>query len=180
MTRISVKIEGSVGEVIRVLRQIGTAEPHAIVGDTGRSTDIMTVSGGETSSAARLQMSNAADEPPPREWTESLARAFLSRLQPAARRMLLHVWRSGSTGIHRSTLCQHAELTPEELRSLLIGMRFVVRRFQQEHGVTLSRPVVANSRQQNYFVNPDFAAMVKSEMFDHGTPHQRPDGAGGF
>ena len=40
-----------------------------------------------------------------------------------------------------------------------------MRRFQQEQGVMLSRPVAANSPLQSYFVDPDFAAAADSRMF---------------
>ena len=41
-----------------------------------------------------------------------------------------------------------------------------LRRFQWERGVTLSRPVAANSPLQSYFVGPDFAAVVTADAFD--------------
>lgn len=46
------------------------------------------------------------------EWTEALAGEFLAGLEPATKRMALHVWRAGEAGIHRSVLCQRLELTP--------------------------------------------------------------------
>ena len=81
----------------------------------------------------------------PGQWTETLADDFLAELEPMARRMALHVWRAGAAGVHRSVLCQRTELTPAELRSLLMRMGHALRRFQQERGVMLSRPVAANS-----------------------------------
>ena len=104
-------------------------------------------------------------ETAPGEWTEALAGEFLAGLEPAARRMALHVWRAGAAGIHRSALCQRTELTPGELCSLLMRMVHALRRFQQERGVTLSRPLAANSPLQSYFVDPDFAAVATSHMF---------------
>ena len=52
-----------------------------------------------------------------------------------------------------------------ELRSLLIRMGRVLRRFQREQGMALSRPVAANSPLQSYFIDPDFAAVAASQMF---------------
>ena len=81
------------------------------------------------------------------------------------------MWRAGATGIHRSALCQRTELTPGELRSLLMRMGHALRRFQQERGVTLSRPMAANSPLQSYFVSPDFAAAATADAFgDVGRP----------
>ena len=48
-------------------------------------------------------------------------------------------WRGG---IHRSVLCQRAELTPEELRALLMRMGHALRRLRRERGLALPRPVV--------------------------------------
>ena len=79
--------------------------------------------------------------------------------------MALQVWRAGAAGIHRSALCQRTELTPGELRSLLMRMGHALRRFQRERGVTLSRPVAANSPLQSYFVDSGFAAVATSHAF---------------
>ena len=108
----------------------------------------------------------------------ALARDFLSRLQPVGRRLALHVWQAGAAGIHRSTLCQLAELTPAELRSTLMRMGRALRRFQQELGVTLSRPVAANSPLQSYFVAADFAAVADAQMFGDGIPDRLADDGG--
>ena len=107
----------------------------------------------------------SAGVPPPARWTEELAGDFMAGLDPLARRMTLHVWRAGAAGIHRSALCQRTELTPAELRSLLMRMGHLLRRFQRERGMTLPRPVAANSPLQSYFVDPDFAAVAASQMF---------------
>ena len=103
---------------------------------------------------------------------------FLSGLQPGARRMALHVWRAGAPGLHRSALCQRAELTPVELRSLSMRMGRGLARFQRELGMTLSRPVAANSPLQSYFVDADFAAAADSQMFGERTPRRSADGEG--
>ena len=65
-----------------------------------------------------------------------------------------------------------------ELRSLLMHMGRALRRFQQERGTTLSRPVAANSPLQSYFVDADFAVVANSRMFADGVLDRRVDGAG--
>ena len=82
------------------------------------------------------------------------------------------MWRAGAAGIHRGALCRRMELTPVELRSLLVRMSHVLRRFQRERGLTLPRPVAANSTLQSYFVDPDFAAVAASDMFGERTADQ--------
>ena len=57
-------------------------------------------------------------------------------------------------------------------------MGHALRRFQRERGVTLSRPVAANSPLQSYFVDPDFAAAAESQMFDEKMRPQLADGVG--
>lgn len=57
-----------------------------------------------------------------------------------------------------------AELKPGELRLLIMRMGHALRRFQRERGVTLSRPMAADSPLQSYFVDPDFAAAAMSEV----------------
>ena len=80
--------------------------------------------------------------------------------------MARHVWRAGEAGIHRSALCRSAELTPAELRSLLMRMGHALRRFQRERGLALPRPVAANSPLQSYF-----AAVATAHAFgDVGRP----------
>ena len=58
----------------------------------------------------------------PGRWTEELAADFTAGLEVVARRVMFQVWRAGERGIHRNVLCQRADLTPVELRSLLIRM----------------------------------------------------------
>ena len=178
MTKMSVEIEGSVDEVIGVLQQLGIVGRHATEGDADRSTEQPGDGVGEPTPAAEAQEMAVADEGIPSEWTEMLARDFLSGLQPAARRMALHVWRAGAAGIHRRALCQRAELTPMELRALSMRMGRALRRFQRERGMILPRPVAANSPLQSYFVDADFAAVAESEMFGGGMPDRLADGAG--
>ena len=178
MVRMSVEIEGSVDAVIGVLQQLGIVGRHATAGDADRSTEKPAAGVGEPTPAAAAQGKAVADEVPPGEWTEMLALDFLSGLQPAARRMALHVWRAGAAGIHRSALCQRAELTPMELRALSMRMGRALARFQRERGMTLSRPVAANSPLQSYFIDPEFAAVADSRMFGGGMPDRLADGAG--
>ncbi len=178
MAKISVEIEGSVDEVIGVLRRLGDARERATAGDADRSTEQPAAGVGENAPAAEAQEMAVSHETPPGEWTEMLARDFLSSLQPAARWMALHVWRAGAAGIHRSALCERAELTPMELRSLSMRMGRALARFQRERGMTLSRPVAANSPLQSYFVDPDFAAVANAQTFGERTPRQSADGEG--
>ncbi len=168
MAKMSFEIEGSADEVIGVLRQLGTAGADATVGDADRSNGEPADDVGETTPAAGAPDSAMPEEEVAGEWTEALARDFLSGLQPTARRMALQVWRAGAAGIHRSALCQREELTPGELRSLLMRMGHALRRLQREQGMTLTRPVAANSPLQSYFVDADFAAVADSRMFSDG------------
>ena len=165
MTQVRVEIEGSVDEVVQVLRHLGSAGRHATAGGTGGSTETPAGSGDDVTRANGTQRATGSRETATGQWTEALAGEFLAGLDPAARRMALHVWRAGAAGIHRSALCQRAELTPGELRSLLMRMGHALRRFQRERGVTLSRPMAANSPLQSYFVDPDFAAVATSHAF---------------
>ena len=144
---------------------------------TGQRKSLLTASG-RRRQPRDVQATAVAQEAAPGEWTEDLARDFLSGLQPTARRMALQVWRAGAAGIHRSALCQRAELTPAELRSTLMRMGRALGRFQRERGMTLSRPVAANSPLQSYFVDADFAAVADSQMFSDGVPAPLVDGAG--
>ena len=176
MTKMSVDIEGSADEVIGVLRRLGTGWRHATVGDADRSIEEPADGVGETTPAAEERDRTMPEEEVAGEWTEDLARDFLSGLQPTARRIALQVWRAGAAGIHRSVLCQRAELTPTELRSTVMRMGHVLRRFQRERGMTLSRPVAANSPLQSYFVDAGFAAAADARMFGDGVADRLVDG----
>ena len=105
----------------------------------------------------------------PGHWTEELAADFMAGLDVVVGRVLRHVWRAGETGIHRNTLCQRTDPAPAELRSFLMRMGHVLRRFQWERGMALLRPVAANSPLQSYFINADFAAAA-SDMFGERMP----------
>ena len=171
MTQLSVEIEGSADEVVRVLRQIGHAGRNAPAAGAGGSPETPTGGGVDATSATGTPDAAGSHETARGEWTEALAGEFLAGLEPAARRVALHVWRAGESGIHRSTLCQRAELTPGELSSLLMRMGHALRRFQRERGLALSRPVAANSPLQSYFVDPEFATVATADVFgDVGRP----------
>ena len=165
MTQMRVEIEGRADEVVRVLKQLGGAGRNATADGAGGSMEAPAGSGDDATPAAGTQGVAEPHETSPAEWTEALAGEFLAGLEPATRRMALHVWRAGAAGIHRSALCQRAELTPGELRSLMMRMGHALRRFQQERGVELSRPLAANSPLQSYCVDRDFAAVATSHMF---------------
>ena len=105
----------------------------------------------------------------PATGTEELAADFTAGLDVVARRVMFQVWRAGERGSHRDVLCQRADLTPVELRSLLIRMGHALGRFQRERGLALPRPVAANSPLQSYFIDPDFAA-VASDLFGERMP----------
>ena len=164
-TQMSVEIEGSADEVVRVLRELGSAGWYAPAGGAGGSMETPPGHGDDAPPATGTPDASESHEPAAGEWTEALAGEFLAGLDPAARRMALHVWRSGEAGIHRSVLCQRAELTPQELRSLTMRMGHAQRRFQREQRLKLSRPVAANSPLQSYFVDRDFAAVATSDAF---------------
>ena len=169
MVKLHLELEGDVGEVVRVLRRIGGGD-HAggEVPDgprpapTGeRTSAVDTVpEPGTTATSATLA---------PGRWTQELAADFTAGLEVVARRVMFQVWRAGERGIHRNVLCQRADLTPAELRSLLIRLGRVLGRFQRERGLALSRPMAANSPLQSYFVDPEFAA-VASDLFGERMP----------
>ena len=165
MVKLQLELEGDVGEVVRVLRRIGggdTADGEvtdgprpALAEETTAAVDIVPEPG-TTATSATLA---------PGHWTEELAADFTAGLDDAARRVMFQVWRAGERGSHRNVLCQRADLTPAELRSLLIRMGHALGRFQRERGMALSRPVAANSPLQRYFINAEFAAVAASQMF---------------
>ena len=89
-------------------------------------------------------------------------------------------WRdtSGGSGIHRSALCQRAELMPRELSLLVMRVGRALGRFQRERGIILSRPVASNRPLQSYSVDTDFAAVVNSQMLDESMQEPTVDGTG--
>ena len=177
MVKLHLELEGDVDEALRALRRIGGGN---YAGGEVRDGPRPAPTEGRTSAAGAVSEPGAtatAANVPPGRWTQELAGDFTAGLDPVARRTMLHVWRAGERGIHRSALCQRTELTPAELRSLLMRMSNVLRRFQRERGMTLSRPVAANSPLQTYFIDADFAAVAASAMFDERTADQLAGGA---
>ena len=47
-----------------------------------------------------------------------------------------------------------------------MSMGHALRRFQQQRGMRLSRPVVSNAPLQTYYIDAEFAAVASSGMFD--------------
>ena len=172
MVKLHLELEGEVGEVVRVLRRIGGGDhaggeirdgPRPALAEERTSAVDTVPERGTTATSATLA---------PGRWTQELAADFTASLDASARRVMFQVWRAGERGSHRDVLCQRADLTPVELRSLLIRMGHALGRFQRERGLALPRPVVANSPLQSYFIDPDFAAVAASEMFGERMPDQ--------
>ena len=178
MAEMSVEIEGSAEEVVRVLRQLGDAGRHTTSVGAGGSMETLAGGGEEATSVTGAPGAAGSHETAAGQWTEALAGEFLAGLEPAARRMVRHVWRAGEEGIHRSALCQRAELTLGELHSLLMRMGHALRRFRGEREMTLSRPVASNSPLQSYRVDPGFAAAANTRMFDESSRERLVDDAG--
>ena len=163
MVKLHLELEGDVGEVFRVLRRLGggdNADGEVRDGPRPAPAEERTSAGDAvpepgTTSATLL----------PGRWTEELAADFMACLEPAGRRVALHVWRAAERGIHRNTLCQRTDLTLVELGTLVMRMGRALGRFQRERGLALPRPVAANSPLQSYFIDPEFAAVATSQMF---------------
>ena len=159
MVRVDLELEGDAEDVVRGLRRIvhGTGMGTVAL-ELGRiSPPADAVTGSEAATVAPL---------PVPTWTEAMAADFVAGLGHAARRVVLQVWQAGDAGIHRSALCRRAELSPEELRGRLTSMGHALHRFRREREMLLSRPVVANTPLQTYFIAPEFAALASSGMFD--------------
>ena len=160
------------GEVVRVLSRIGGGDnadgevrdrpDPAPAEERTSAVDTVPESGTTATSATLL----------PGRWTEELAADFTAGLDVVARRVMFQVWWAGERGSHRNVLCQRADLTPVELRSLVIRMGHALGRFQWERGLALPRPVAANSPLQSYFINAEFAAVAASQMFGERMPDQ--------
>ena len=173
--KLHLELEGEVGEVVRVLRRIGgggNADGEvrdgprlAPTGERTSAVDTVPEPGTTATSATLL----------PGRWTEELAADFTASLDVVARRVMFQVWRAGERGIHRNVLCQRADLTPAELRTLVMRMGHALRRLQRERGLALPGPVAANSPLQRYFINADFAA-VASDLFGERMPDQLSGG----
>ena len=175
MVWIQVQVVGDADEVIRFLGHLGGRGGETVRIPDGGQVPATGQYRAEANPAPELAPAAGSPAPPSGGWTEELAADFTASLDAVARRMMLHVWRAGERGIHRSALCQRAELTPAELRSLLMRMGHARRRFQRERGMALSRPVASNSPLQSYFVDPDFAAAATSHAFGGvGRPYWVP------
>ena len=172
MVKVHLELEGEVTEVFSALRRIVGGAPDVAWRPAGPQTAAAEWIPAETPTVPEQEIASTSAGLPPARWTEELAGDFMAGLEPAGRRMALHVWRSGAEGIHRSALCQRTELMPAELISLLMRMGHALRRFRRERGMTLPRPVAANSPLQSYFVDPDFAAVASSQMFGERTADQ--------
>ncbi len=175
MVKLHLELEGDVGEVVRVLRRIGGGDnaggevrdgPRPALAEERTSAVDTVPELGTTAASAALV---------PGRWTEELAADFTAGLDVVARRVMFQVWRAGAAGIHRNTLCQRTDLTPMELRTLVMRMGRVLGRFQRERGMALSRQVAANSPLQSYFMDADFAA-VASDLFGERMPDQQSGG----
>ena len=169
MVKLHLELEGDVDEVVLVLRRIGGGDnaggevldgPRPALAEERTSAVDTVPERGTTATAATLA---------PGHWTQELAADFTASLDVVAGRVLWHVWRAGERGSHRDVLCQRADLSLVELRSLLIRMGHALGRFQRERGMALSRPMAANSPLRSYFVDPEFAA-VASDLFNESMP----------
>ncbi len=169
MVWIRVEVAGDADEVVRVMGHLGGATVRV---PDGEQILAMGQDRSETDSVSEPSVAEISPAPSSGDWTEELAADFTASLDAVARRMALYVWQVGTAGIHRRSLCQRTELTPAELRSLLMRMGHALWRFQRERGMTLPRPVVGNSPLQSYFVDPDFAVVAASWMFGERIPDQ--------
>ncbi len=165
MVWIQVEVVGDADEVIRFLGHLG-----------GQGGGAVRIPDGRQIIAPEPAPVAASPAPPSGGWTEELAADFTASLDPVARRVMLHVWRAGAAGIHRSALCRRAGLTPTELISSLMRIGHALRRFQRERGMALPRPMAANSPLQSYSVDPDFAAVAASQMFGERMADQLSSG----
>ncbi len=175
MVRVQLELDAEVADVICALRRVSGVAPDVARSPAGLQTVGAERKSDEPPTVPEGQTVTTSAELTPARWTEELSGDFMAGLDPVARRMMLHVWRAGESGIHRSALCQRTELTPAELRSLLMRVGHALQRFQRERGMTLPRPVVGNSPLQRYFVDPDFAAVAASWMFGERIPDQLAD-----
>ena len=172
MVKVHLELEGEVTDVFSALSRIVGGASDVAWSPAGPQTAAGEWIPAETPTAPGPEIAITSAELPPARWTEELAGDFMAGLEPAGRRMALQVWRAGAAGIHRSALCQRTELMPAELISLLMRVGHELRRFRRERGMTLPRPVAANSPLQSYFVDPDFAAVASSQMFGERTADQ--------
>ena len=175
VVKVQLELEGEVAEVIWGLSRIGGGAPDVAQSLAGPQTAAAERKPAGTPAVLEPEIATTSAELPPARWTEELAGDFTAGLEPAGRRVALHVWRAGAAGIHRNTLCQRTDLSPVELRSLVMSMGRVLGRFQRERGMALSRPMAANSPLQSYFISAEFAA-VASDLFGERMPDQLSSG----
>ena len=139
MVKLHLELEGDVEEVFRVLRHLGGGDnaggevrdgPRPAPAEERTSAVDAVPEPGTTETSATLL---------PGRWTEELAADFMAGLEPAGRRVALHVLRAAERGIHRNTLCQRTDLSLVELGTLVMRMGRALGRFQRERGLALSR-----------------------------------------
>ena len=134
MVKLHLELEGDVGEVVRVLCRIGggdNAGGEVRDGPRPAPAEERTSAVGTVPEPGIMETSAALA---PGRWTQELAADFTAGLEVVARRVMFQVWRAGERGSHRNVLCQRADLSPAELRLLLIRMGHALRRFQRERG----------------------------------------------
>ena len=175
MVKVHLELEGEVAEVSWAMRRIVGGAPDVAWSPAGPQTAAAERRPADTPTVLEPEIATTSAELPPGHWTEELAADFTAGLDVVARRVMFQVWRAGERGSHRNVLCQQADLSPVELRSLLIRMGHVLGRFQRERGMALSRPMAANSPLQSYFINADFA-VVASDLFGERMPDQQSSG----
>ena len=165
MVKLNLSFEGDVDEVVRMLRRIGAATLSGGPEPPGAPTGPPRPGAPEAAAVAESETGALHAAQPRGGWTEELATDFAAGLDPVSRGVIHQIRAAGSRGIHRLQLCQRAALTPEELRRLLISMSYEVRRMQRKRETVLSRPVVANTPLQRYWLDAEFAAVATSPMF---------------
>ena len=165
MVKLHLELEGDVGEVVRVLRRLGGGDnaggevrdgPRPAPTEERTSAVYTVPEPGTTATSAALA---------PGRWTEELAADFTAGLDVGGQTGDVPGVAGGRKGHpSRTHFARRTDLTPVELRSLLIRMGHALGRFQRERGLALSRPVAANSPLQSYFIDPDFAAVAASQI----------------
>jgi hypothetical protein len=158
MAEMNLEIEGTVDEVIQVLRKLGRPGHRWSESDAGRTTETALHDSAGTEQDGKSPVPTLPEQAMSNQWTVVLAADFETGLDGRARRVLRQAKTAGKTGIHRSVLCRRAELEPAELRSVLIGMGHALRRFRQKQGGDFPHPLAANQPMQTYFIDPEFAA----------------------
>ena len=175
MVKVHLELEGEVAEVSWAMRRIVGGAPDVAWSPAGPQTAAAERRPADTPTVPEREIATTSAELPPGHWTEELAADFTAGLDAVARRVMFQVWRAGAAGIHRNTLCHRTDLSPVELRMLVMRMGHALWRFQRERGMALSRPVAANSPLQSYFINADFA-VVASDLFGERMPDQLSSG----